>query len=94
MMEMIQAALFGYASSLLATGTGMAWIPYACVVLVLLKAIWEPPLTRRSVWWGLSLGFFFDIFSGHPRGLWTAGIVALVVSAKYITQSYVRLPNA
>lgn len=94
MREALYAVFVGYASSLLATSTGIAWIPYACVALVVLKSLWEDPSKHSSIWIGLSLGFFFDIFSGHPRGLWTASIVALVVSVKYITQSYVRLPNA
>lgn len=94
MMRALKIMLFGYAGSLLALSTGLAWIPYALVGLVVLKAMMEPSSTHESMWTGMVLGFFLDIFSGNPRGIWIAGIGTSIVLVKYLTQSYVRLWSA
>lgn len=93
MKQFFLAVVFGYAASLVSTSAGIFWLPYAFVGIVALKALSESPTTYESVWFALALGFFFDIFSGDPRGLWTAGILLLALCVKYIARSYVRIPN-
>ncbi|MBI4276704.1 hypothetical protein HY629_02595 [Candidatus Uhrbacteria bacterium] len=84
----------GYGGALISVSAGLSWLPYACVAAVALYALMERQDDYASAWVGLSLGFFFDVFSGSPRGLWIASIVSLALITKYIARTYVRLWHA
>ncbi|MBI2003173.1 MAG: hypothetical protein HYW98_01435 [Candidatus Wildermuthbacteria bacterium] len=87
-------ALAGYGGTLISTSTELVWLPYALVGAVALYALLEHQDAYASAWIGLSLGFFFDVFSENPRGLWIATVVSLVLVIKYIARTYVRLWHA
>lgn len=67
-------------------------VPNFLLISVIVINLIEKPEKKEGIWSSLIAGFFADVFSSGPIGIWTILFLVIATLIKSIFKRYVRIP--